>query len=85
LGSENIISSTAEQSTSEQRHLDIWTLKATPANDIKKKAKKWEVTTGNPALSKRKRSSFTNDKRKKVSEVRRRGACEYHSTKKLEV
>ncbi|PMD16143.1 hypothetical protein NA56DRAFT_709238 [Hyaloscypha hepaticicola] len=78
------MSSTAEQSTSEQRHLDILTLRATPANDIKKKAKKWEITTGNPALSKRKRSTFTNTKRRKVSEVRQRGACEYHRTKKLE-
>jgi len=85
LGSENIIYSTAEQSTSEQRHLDILTVKATPANDVRKTAKKWEITTGNPALSKRKRSTFTNAKRRKVSEVRKRGACEYHRTKKLEV
>jgi hypothetical protein len=85
LGSGNIRSSTAEQSTSEQRHLDISTPKVTPTNDIKKKAKKWEITTGNPALSKRKRSTFSNAKRRKVSEVRQRGACEYHRTKKLEV
>jgi hypothetical protein len=40
LGSENIIYSTAEQSPSEQRHLDILTLKATPANDVRDTAKK---------------------------------------------
>jgi hypothetical protein len=87
LGSENIIYSTAEQSPSEQRHLDILTLKATPANDVRDtaKKKKREITTGNPALSKRKRSTFTNAKRRKVSEVRKRGACEYNRTKKLEV
>ncbi|KAE9376362.1 hypothetical protein N431DRAFT_554813 [Stipitochalara longipes BDJ] len=79
LESENIISSTIEQ-----RHLGNYTPKATSTNDGRAPTKNWKITTGNPALHKKKRSPYTNDKRKKVSEVRKRGACENHRTKKLE-
>jgi hypothetical protein len=45
----------------------------------------WRITTGNPTEFKRKRSTFTHLKRKKVAEVRKRGACEHHRRKKIEV
>jgi hypothetical protein len=54
-------------------------------DDEKTPADSWRITTGNPAVLKRKRSTFDRAKRKKVAEVRKRGACEVHRRKKTEV
>lgn len=55
------------------------------SNDQTIPARPWRITTGNPAGSKRKRSTYTRTKRKKVAEVRRLGACPEHRKKKTEV
>jgi len=71
-------------STTGKRDADIYSPKSATANDSKTLARHWEITSGNLAKRKGKRSTFTNAKRKKVANVRKLGACDYHR-KKVEI
>jgi hypothetical protein len=45
----------------------------------------WNVTTGEPVERKVRRASYDGKKRRKVAEVRRYGACDFHRKQKTEV
>ena len=45
----------------------------------------WNVITGAPSQNKRRKRAYDNDKRRKVAEVRRSGACAIHRKRKTEV
>jgi len=70
-------------STTGKRDPDMYPPKIATANDNERPANQWKITTRNPER-KRKRSTFTNAKRKKVANVRKLGACDYHRKKKVE-
>lgn len=45
----------------------------------------WNITTGEPLQRKRKKTTYDDNKRRQVAEVRRRHACPFHRTKKTAV
>jgi hypothetical protein len=45
----------------------------------------WNITTGEPLQRKRKKTTYDDNKRRQVAEVRRHRACPFHRTKKTAV